>query len=281
MRRQSRHRPPNRGARGRAARCRRAMAAAAARAQRRVRSTAPSAAGRLHRLHRGVFARGPHGAQSARAAGWRRSLAPAATRCSATRPPPGPWELRRRGSGAIHVTVPSTAGRKRAPGIRVHRSRTLDAARRPPTRAASRSPRPPARSSTSPARSKAARSSTRSTSPTNAASSTSPNCPHRPIPPSLQAVLSLYTAGSTSTRSETGGALPRALRRPRHPAAERQHPHRRRRGRLRLAGRATHRRGRRLRLPPLAERLRARADREPPPRRRSLAPRGLARSPPA
>jgi predicted transcriptional regulator of viral defense system len=35
------------------------------------------------------------------------------------------WELRRVGSGAIHVTVPGDPGRKRRAGIRLHRSTTL------------------------------------------------------------------------------------------------------------------------------------------------------------
>ncbi len=35
------------------------------------------------------------------------------------------WELRRLASGLIHVTVPTTAGRERRAGIRLHRSTTL------------------------------------------------------------------------------------------------------------------------------------------------------------
>jgi very-short-patch-repair endonuclease len=35
------------------------------------------------------------------------------------------WELRRVGSGAIHVTVPGDPGRKKREGIRIHRSSTL------------------------------------------------------------------------------------------------------------------------------------------------------------
>jgi hypothetical protein len=38
------------------------------------------------------------------------------------------WDLRHVGSGAIHVTVPGDPGRRKRPGIRIHRSTTLTAA---------------------------------------------------------------------------------------------------------------------------------------------------------
>jgi hypothetical protein len=37
------------------------------------------------------------------------------------------WELRRVGSGMVHITVPGDPGRKRREGIKVHRSTTLTA----------------------------------------------------------------------------------------------------------------------------------------------------------
>jgi Protein of unknown function (DUF559) len=37
----------------------------------------------------------------------------------------GAWIIRPLAAGAIHVTVPGDSGRKRRPGIRIHRSRTL------------------------------------------------------------------------------------------------------------------------------------------------------------
>jgi hypothetical protein len=37
------------------------------------------------------------------------------------------WDLRRTGGGAIHVTVPGDPGRKRRPGLKIHRSITLTA----------------------------------------------------------------------------------------------------------------------------------------------------------
>ena len=61
------------------------------------------------------------------------------------------WDLRPVGSGATHVTVPSTAGRKRRAGIRLHRSRTLIADETTTRPRRSRSPARSARSSTSPA----------------------------------------------------------------------------------------------------------------------------------
>jgi hypothetical protein len=69
----------------------------------------------------------------------------------------------------------------------------------------------------------------------------------------------------------TRGTLLRALRRPWPAAPRKQHPHRARGGRLRLAGRAAGRRGRRLPLPPLTERVRGRPRARRGPHRRGLA----------
>jgi Protein of unknown function (DUF559) len=79
---------------------------------------------RLRRLHRGVFAVGH---RRLTVEGWWMA---AVLACG-----PGAvlshvsaaiaWELRRSVSGLIHVTVPTTAGRERRAGIRLHRSATL------------------------------------------------------------------------------------------------------------------------------------------------------------
>jgi hypothetical protein len=79
---------------------------------------------RLHVIHRGVYAVGHSvltlegrwlGAVLAGGTGAVLSHASAAAA----------WDLRLVGSGAIHVTIPSHAGRRRRTGIKVHRSITL------------------------------------------------------------------------------------------------------------------------------------------------------------
>ena len=81
-----------------------------------------SAARRLHPLHRGVFAVG-HTALKAEGRWMAAVLALGGDAVLSHETAAGAWDLRRLGSGAIHVTVPSTAGRKRRRGIRLHRSR--------------------------------------------------------------------------------------------------------------------------------------------------------------
>ena len=111
------------------------------------------------------------------------------------------WELRPAGSGAIHVTVPRDTGRKRRTGIRLHRSTTLEPAgtttvRGIPITAAARTIIDLAR--------------TLQGRPLEHVLDLAEQrrvvdfaeLHGRPIPQSLQAVLSLYTAGSTVTRSE-------------------------------------------------------------------------------
>ena len=111
------------------------------------------------------------------------------------------WELRPVGSGATHVTVPSTAGRKRRAGIRLHRSRTLITHETTTVRAIP---------VTSPVRTLIDLAGTLNGRPLERVLNLADKrrlidfaaLRNRPIPPSLQAVLSLYSAGSTVTRSE-------------------------------------------------------------------------------
>jgi very-short-patch-repair endonuclease len=79
---------------------------------------------RLHVVHRGVYAVG-HTVltregrwMAAVLAAGRDAVLSHATAAAA-------WELRPPGAGAIHVNVPGTPGRKRRQGIRIHRSTTL------------------------------------------------------------------------------------------------------------------------------------------------------------
>jgi predicted transcriptional regulator of viral defense system len=81
------------------------------------------AAGRLHRLHRGVFAVG-HTVLTAEGRWMAATLATGGVLSHATAA--AVWELRRSGAGAIHVTV-RDAGRSRRAGLRIHRSRRLGA----------------------------------------------------------------------------------------------------------------------------------------------------------
>ena len=83
-----------------------------------------SAAGRLHRLHHGVYAVG-HSVLT-REGRWMAAVLAAGTDAVLSHiTAGGAWALRPLGAGLIHVTVPGDSGRKRRPGIRIHRSRTL------------------------------------------------------------------------------------------------------------------------------------------------------------
>jgi very-short-patch-repair endonuclease/predicted transcriptional regulator of viral defense system len=82
------------------------------------------AAGRLHRLHRGVYAVG-HKRLRIQGHWMAAVLACGKGAVLSHHSAAALWDLRRVGSGAIHVTVPGDAGRKPRAGIRLHRSTTL------------------------------------------------------------------------------------------------------------------------------------------------------------
>jgi very-short-patch-repair endonuclease len=162
--------------------------------KRRVRS------GRLHLLYRGVYAVGH---RSLTADGRRMAAVMAAGRDAVLShaTAAGAWELRRPGSGAIHVTIPGDTGRRRRPGLRVHRSRTL----RPLDTTTHRGI-----PITTPARTIVDLARTLTGRPLEQAVDLADQrrlidfaaFQRRPIPLSLQAVVSLYAAGATPTRSE-------------------------------------------------------------------------------
>jgi restriction endonuclease-like protein/putative AbiEi antitoxin of type IV toxin-antitoxin system len=155
--------------------------------------TRGAAGGRLHRLHRGVFAVG-HRVLTIEGRWMAATLATGGVLSHATAA--AAWDLRPR-TDAIHVTVAGDAGRRRRAGLRVHRSRTIEATthRGIPI--------------TTPARTIIDLARTLKGRPLEAALDRAEHLrlvdfselKHRPIPRSLQAVLSLYTA-SNPTRSE-------------------------------------------------------------------------------
>ena len=128
------------------------------------------------------------------------------------------WELRRVGSGAIHVTVPRDTGRRRRNGIRVHRSTTLEpldttTVRAIPITAAVRTIIDLAATlSGRPLEHVLDLAEQRRLIDFAELRQRLADRPGRPGSPSLQAVLSLYTAGSTVTRSEMEERFLRALR---------------------------------------------------------------------
>ena len=168
---------------------------------RRVRS------GRLHPVHRGVLAVGHRALtkegrwMAAVMAGGRDAVLSHASAAAA-------WELRRAGGAAIHVTVPRDTGRKRRTGIRIHRSTTLEPTETTTVRAIP---------VTGPIRTIIDLAAKLQGRPLEHVLDLADQrrlidfaelrrrlAEHagRPGSPSLQAVLSLYTAGSTVTRSE-------------------------------------------------------------------------------
>ncbi len=159
-----------------------------------------AAAGRLHRLHRGVFAVG-HTALRAEGHWMAAVLALGGDAVLSHATAAAAWDLRRRGPGAIHVTVPSTPGRKQRRGIRLHRSGTLT-----PNDTTTHRGIP----ITTPARTIIYLARTLEGRPLDHALDLAEQrslidfaeLHQRPIPPSLQAVLSRYTAGASITRSE-------------------------------------------------------------------------------
>ena len=152
-------------------------------------------AGRLQLMHRGVYAVG-HRALTVEGRWMAATLAMDGVLSHATAA--AAWDLRPRGSGAIHVTVRRT-GRARRAGIRVHRS-TIE-----PHDTTTHRNLP----ITTPARTIIDLSRTLEGRPLEQALDRAEQLrlldfaelSTRPIPRSLQAVLSLYTAG-TPTRSE-------------------------------------------------------------------------------
>jgi very-short-patch-repair endonuclease len=152
------------------------------------------AAGRLHRLHRGVFAVGH---TVLRVEGWWMAATLATGGYLSHATAAAAWDLRPLGGGAIHVTVRGNSSRRA--GLRVHRTRTLE-----PHDTASHRGIP----ITTPARTIIDLAATLKGRPLESALDRAEHLRLldfgelrvRPIPPSLRAVLSLYTA--TTTRSE-------------------------------------------------------------------------------
>jgi very-short-patch-repair endonuclease len=158
--------------------------------ERRVR------AGRLHLLHRGVYAVG-HTVLKIEGRWMAATLATAGVLSHASAA--AAWDLRPLTSGAIHVTV--EANRRRLAGLRIHRSRTLG-----PHDTTTHRGIP----ITTPARTIIDLASSLRGRPLEQTLDRAEHrhlidfseLRHRPIPPSLRAVLSLYTAGTTETRSD-------------------------------------------------------------------------------
>ena len=110
------------------------------------------------------------------------------------------WDLRPLGSGAIHVSVSGRSGRMRRAGLRVHRPRALDA--RDTTTLRNIPITTPARTIIDLARTLKGRSLEQALDRADQRHLLDfKELRNRPIPPSLRAVLSLYSA-STPTRSE-------------------------------------------------------------------------------
>jgi len=154
--------------------------------------------GRLHRLHRGVYAVG-HTVLTREGRWMAATLATRGVVSHATAA--AAWDLRPTAAGAIHVTVPGTAGRLRHKGIRLHRSTTLE-----PRDTTTHRGIP----ITTPLRTILDLATTLSGRPLEYLLDLAEqrglvdfaDLARRPMPRSLRAVLSLYTAGSTVTRSE-------------------------------------------------------------------------------
>jgi very-short-patch-repair endonuclease len=155
-------------------------------------------AGRLHRLHRGVFAVG-HTALGVEGRWMAAALATGGSISHATAA--AAWDLRKLGSGAIHVTVAGDAGRMRRRGLLIHRSATLSASDKTTHLGIP---------ITTPARTIIDLSATLRGRPLEHLLDLAEQrrlvdfaeLRTRPIPRSLQAVLSLYTANLAPTRSE-------------------------------------------------------------------------------
>jgi hypothetical protein len=154
--------------------------------------------GRLHRLHRGVFAVG-HRVLTVQGRWMAAVLATGGVLSHATAA--AAWDLRPLGSGAIHISVTGHSGRLRRAGVRLHRPRTLE-----PRDITTHRGIP----LTTPARTVIDLAHTLKGRPLEYVLDLAEQrglvdfaeLHRRPIPSSLQAVLSLYTAGTFVTRSE-------------------------------------------------------------------------------
>jgi hypothetical protein len=152
--------------------------------------------GRLQLVHRGVYAVG-HRALTIEGRWMAATMATGGVLSHASAA--AAWDLRPLGTGAIHVTVRHT-GRQRRAGVRLHRSRTIESS---DTTTHRNIPL------TTPARTIIDLARTLEGRPLESALDRAEQrrlldfaeLHRRPIPPSLQAVLSLYTPGSP-TRSE-------------------------------------------------------------------------------
>jgi very-short-patch-repair endonuclease len=164
-------------------------------------------AARLHRIHQGVYAVG-HPVLTVEGRWMAAVLAAGEGAVLSHASAASAWELRRVGAGAIHVTVPGRPGRARRAGIRLHRSLTLE------IRETTIDQGIPI---TSPIRTLIDLATTLKGRPLEHVldlaeqhglvdfaelHDTITAHPSRPGSPSLRAMLSRYTAGTTFTRSE-------------------------------------------------------------------------------
>jgi very-short-patch-repair endonuclease len=164
-------------------------------------------AGRLVLVHRGVYAPG-HSVLRIEGRWMAAVLAAGGDAVLSHATAASAWDLRPIGAGAVHVTLPGDPGRRRRTGIRVHRSATLE-----PHDTTSHRAIP----ITTPARTLIDLAATLNGRALEQALDRAEHLalvdfaefteriaarPGRPGSPSLQALLSRYTAGSTFTRSE-------------------------------------------------------------------------------
>jgi hypothetical protein len=160
-------------------------------------------AGRLHPVYRGVYAVG-HRVLTAEGRWMAATLATGGVLSHATAA--AAWDLLPLGGGVIHVTVPGDPGRKRRPGIRVHRSATIEPLdivthRKIPITTPIRTVLDMAATVKGRQLERLLDRSERRLDFTELQQRLETH-PTRPGSPALQAVLSRYTVGSTVTRSE-------------------------------------------------------------------------------
>jgi very-short-patch-repair endonuclease len=156
--------------------------------------------GRLQLIHRGIYAVG-HRALTVEGRWMAAVLACGNTAVLSHATAATAWDLRPRQGGAIHVTVAGDGGRKRRAGIRLHRSATIE-----PDDTTTNRGIP----ITTPVRTVVDLARILKGRPLEQALDVAEHRGlvdfaerrARPIPVSLQAVLSLYAAGSTVTRSD-------------------------------------------------------------------------------